>query len=292
MIYASLASWANTIAADLRQDLCCLCTGILDTTGMPHPFDTNYYANTGAFGPNGLLYVAQAAGGTDDSFDKLLYRSICCLTYTSNLPSLPNQCGSAHMSAAEQLCPCSAGAIVVFDTTTSSPGKYVKTFTDNTASGCGSLLHRPDYPLWAKDGRLYINGFKAVRNVSLCTPHCAMHLHHLCMVAPSVLIGRYHSAKSYRKQATSSHGRQSSFQKATESILLRCLQSPDTSDVVLAYGADGQCEDTVTSFDTPAQSAQGFRDFGTPTAGPGPDIPLYTAMFDACEPSRSHASQH
>lgn len=75
------------------------------------------------------------------------------------------------MSAAEQVCPCSAGAIVVFDTTTSSPGKYVKTFTDNTASGCGSLLHRPDYPLWAKDGRLYINGFKAIRNVSLYTPH-------------------------------------------------------------------------------------------------------------------------
>ena len=68
---------------------------------------------------------------------------------------------------------CCAGAIVVFDVTTSSPGKYVKTFTDSTASGCGSLLHRPDYPQWAKDGRLYINGFKAVRNVSACS--CALH---------------------------------------------------------------------------------------------------------------------
>ena len=119
-----------------------------------------------------------------------------------------------------------------------------------------------------------------------------MHLHYLCMVAHSALIGRYHSAKSHRKQATSSHGRQPSFQKAIENFLSRCLQSADTSDVVLAYGAGGQCENTVISFDTPAQSAQGFRDFGTPTTGPGPDIPLYTAMFDACEPSRSHAPQH
>ena len=169
VVHTSLASWASTIAADLRQDLCCLCTGILDTTGMPHPFDTNYYANTGASGPDGLLYVAQAAGGTDDSFGTLLFRSICRLTNTSNLPSLPSQCGSAHMSAAEQVCPCFAGAIVVFDTTTSSPGKYVKTFTDNTASGCGSLLHRPDYPLWAKDGRLYI---KRLQGRPQCEPLC------------------------------------------------------------------------------------------------------------------------
>ena len=48
------------------------CTGVLDTTGMPHPFDQNYYANTGAFGPDGLLYVAEAAAGFDDSFGELL----------------------------------------------------------------------------------------------------------------------------------------------------------------------------------------------------------------------------
>ena len=50
-----------------------LCAGVLDTKGMPHPFDVNYYANTGAFGPDGLLYVAQAASGTDDSFGTLLF---------------------------------------------------------------------------------------------------------------------------------------------------------------------------------------------------------------------------
>ena len=54
----------------LRQSR--LCAGTLDTTGMPHPFDQSYYANTGAFGPDGLLYVAQAASGTDDSFGMLL----------------------------------------------------------------------------------------------------------------------------------------------------------------------------------------------------------------------------
>ncbi len=66
--------------------------------------------------------------------------------------------------------------------------------------------------------------------------------------------------------------------------ILRCVQSPNTSDVILAYGSDGTCQNTVISFDTPAQSAQGFRDFGVSTTGPGPDIPIYTAMFDACEP--------
>ena len=119
-----------------------------------------------------------------------------------------------------------------------------------------------------------------------------MHPHLVFMVAPIVLTGRDHSAKSCRKQATRMHCRQLSFHKAFENFHLRCLQSPNTSDVVLAYGADGQCENTVISFDTPAQSAQGFRDFGTPTTGPGPDIPLYTAMFDGCEPSQSHACQH
>ena len=63
-----------------------------------------------------------------------------------------------------------------------------------------------------------------------------------------------------------------------------CVQSPNTSDVVLAYGADGTCQNTVISFDTPAESAKGFRDFGTATVGPGLDIPIYTAMFDGCEP--------
>ena len=70
------------------------------------------------------------------------------------------------------------------------------------------------------------------------------------------------------------------------------MQSPNTSDVVLAYGADGTCQNTVISFDTPAESAQGFRDFGVSSLGPGPDIPIYTAMFDACEPSPPHLSQH
>ena len=79
----------------------------------------------------------------------------------------------------------SAGAVVVFDVTTSSPGKYVKTFTDNTGSGCGSLLHRPDYPVWGKDGRLYINGFKAFRNVSSCHVHHAVHLRCLACISAS-----------------------------------------------------------------------------------------------------------
>lgn len=74
-------------------------------------------------------------------------------------------------------------------------------------------------------------------------------------------------------------------------MLLRCAQSANTSDVVLAYGADGKCQNTVISFDTPDDSAKGFRDFGVPTLGPGPDIPLYTAMFDACEPPSPHAPE-
>jgi hypothetical protein len=65
------------------------------------------------------------------------------------------------------------------------------------------------------------------------------------------------------------------------------MQSANTSDVLLAYGADGKCENTVVSFDTPAESAQGFRDFGMAVTGPGLDIPIYTAMFNGCEPSQS-----
>ncbi len=64
------------------------------------------------------------------------------------------------------------------------------------------------------------------------------------------------------------------------------MQSPNTSDVVLAYGADGKCENTVISFDTPAESAQGFRDLAFGVPGPGPDIPIYTPMFDGCESSQ------
>ena len=65
---------------------------------MPHPFDTNYYANTGAFGPDGLLYVAQAAGGTDDSFGILLYCSIL-LSHTHLQTSLP-----CPISVAQHTC--------------------------------------------------------------------------------------------------------------------------------------------------------------------------------------------
>ena len=102
---------------------------------------------------------------------------------------LPSRHVLAGASLATQGYFCSAGAVVVFDVTTSSPGKFVKTFTDNSASGCGSLLHRPDYPVWGKDGRLYINGFKAVRNVSSCPVHCTMRLHVLCMPAPTAQRG-------------------------------------------------------------------------------------------------------
>ena len=140
-----------------------------------------------------------------------------------------------------------------------------------------------------------------------CTDALAPSLHDCtyCMYA-----GMSHHARSYSEQATSRHCWQHMFSKqegipsdwecgtrlgtatccasspracVVPEILSRCTQSPNTSDVVLAYGADGQCQNTVISFDTPADSAQGFRDFGVPTLGPGPDIPLYTAMFDACE---------
>ena len=61
---------------------------------MPHPFGSNYYPNTGAFGPDGLLYVAEAAGGYDDSYGMQLYHSMKVSTGTTNTSPLPVKCSS------------------------------------------------------------------------------------------------------------------------------------------------------------------------------------------------------
>ena len=84
------------------------CTGLLDTKGMPHPFDQNYIPDNGAFGPDGLFYVAQAAPRTDDSFGAMLNHEegLCHCHLT-----MPSPCGLAESCAACWPVGCSTQSV-------------------------------------------------------------------------------------------------------------------------------------------------------------------------------------